>query len=187
MAEIIDIKRKKIREPIPQSIRFNVFRRDNFACRYCGSCSGDGVTLHVDHATSVKDGGKNDENNLVTACSDCNYGKGAKSLTPPRAAIAVGTPAEPTGLVGMWGHTFDETDDICWQFHVIRKISDDIHLCQLFSWLDGDATECVSIETAVLLKSCKLYASNEARANAYQKHCDQMRRRRQEGRGGTNS
>jgi len=38
------------------------------------------VELVADHVVSVKEGGDNSMDNLVTACRKCNGGKGAKSL-----------------------------------------------------------------------------------------------------------
>lgn len=69
------------RKAISDSIRWTVFARDGFTCRYCGRQAGqDGVTLAVDHVVSVADGGDNRMDNLVTACQSCNGGKAAKSL-----------------------------------------------------------------------------------------------------------
>lgn len=59
--------------------RFAVLRRDGFRCVYCGA-DAESATLHVDHVRSLADGGSNDPANLVTACADCNLGKGALSL-----------------------------------------------------------------------------------------------------------
>lgn len=70
------------RKPVSASMRWAVFARDNFTCRYCGVQAGqDGVVLHADHLISVVDGGDNSLGNLITACQRCNGGKGAKSLT----------------------------------------------------------------------------------------------------------
>lgn len=69
------------RKPISASIRWSIFARDGFCCRYCGAQAGqDGVELAVDHVVSVADGGDNSVNNLVTACRQCNGGKSARSL-----------------------------------------------------------------------------------------------------------
>lgn len=57
-------------------IRFAVFERDGFQCRYCGRSPADGVTLHLDHILPKCAGGTTTMNNLVTACMDCNHGKG---------------------------------------------------------------------------------------------------------------
>lgn len=69
------------RKALSDSIRWAVFARDGFCCRYCGRQAGeDGVTLAVDHIVSVKDGGDNRIDNLATACKTCNGGKAARSL-----------------------------------------------------------------------------------------------------------
>lgn len=67
------------RKAISKKTRFDVFKRDGFKCLYCGD-SPPKVNLEVDHVISVKDGGENDINNLVTSCFDCNRGKGAVGL-----------------------------------------------------------------------------------------------------------
>lgn len=67
------------RKPITKRVRFNVLHRDGFRCRYCGA-SGDGSTLHIDHVVAVANGGSNDPGNLVTACIECNLGKGSIEL-----------------------------------------------------------------------------------------------------------
>lgn len=55
--------------------RFEVFRRDDFTCRYCGRKTP-AVILEVDHVIPVSEGGDNDFDNLVTSCWECNRGKG---------------------------------------------------------------------------------------------------------------
>lgn len=69
------------RKPIPQKIRFEVFKRDHFRCQYCGKGVNDGVILEVDHIHPVAEGGTNDIINLITACRECNGGKGARLLS----------------------------------------------------------------------------------------------------------
>lgn len=68
------------RKAIPKKIRFEVFKRDNFTCQYCGRMSPD-VVLEIDHIEPVASGGSNDILNLVTSCIDCNRGKGKRRLT----------------------------------------------------------------------------------------------------------
>lgn len=67
------------RKPMRPSIRFEVFKRDAFACQYCGRRPPD-VILEVDHITAIAEGGTDDLLNLLTACWDCNRGKGKRSL-----------------------------------------------------------------------------------------------------------
>jgi hypothetical protein len=69
------------RKGLPASLRWQVFARDGFRCRYCGSQAGEpGVVLHADHVISVAEGGNNALDNLVASCQRCNGGKGARSL-----------------------------------------------------------------------------------------------------------
>lgn len=67
------------RKPIPKSLRFEVFKRDKFACQYCGRTAPD-VILEIDHIMPVSKGGSNDIMNLVTSCRDCNRGKTDREL-----------------------------------------------------------------------------------------------------------
>ena len=67
------------RKGIPKSVRFEVLKRDRFACRYCGAKAPD-VLLVMDHVVPVAEGGGNDIMNLVAACEGCNQGKGARRL-----------------------------------------------------------------------------------------------------------
>ena len=68
---------------VSKRARYEVLRRDNFTCRYCGGKAPD-VPLTVDHVLPVALGGTDEPANLVTACRDCNAGK---TSTPPDAAL----------------------------------------------------------------------------------------------------
>jgi len=63
-----------------KKLRFEVFKRDNFTCQYCGRMAPDAI-LEVDHINPVAEGGENDILNLITSCFDCNRGKGKRKLT----------------------------------------------------------------------------------------------------------
>jgi hypothetical protein len=67
------------------SIRFEVFKRDGFACQYCGRTVPD-VILELDHILPKAEGGGDEITNLITACWDCNRGKGA-TLLDDRAPV----------------------------------------------------------------------------------------------------
>lgn len=59
---------------VSKRLRFEILRRDNHACRYCGATAPD-VKLTVDHVIPVALGGTDNPANLVTACASCNGGK----------------------------------------------------------------------------------------------------------------
>ena len=59
---------------ITKKIRFEVFKRDGFACQYCGKHPPE-TTLEVDHIQPKSKKGTDDINNLITSCFDCNRGK----------------------------------------------------------------------------------------------------------------
>lgn len=64
------------RRPLLPGVKFDIWRRDGFRCRYCGkTVQEEGVILEVDHVIPVSVGGGDEPSNLVTACRDCNRGK----------------------------------------------------------------------------------------------------------------
>lgn len=69
--------------PVSKRLRYEILKRDNHACRYCGQMAPD-VKITVDHVTPVALGGSDKPDNLVAACMDCNAGK---SSTSPGAAV----------------------------------------------------------------------------------------------------
>ena len=68
------------RKTISKIVRFEIFKRDGFTCQYCGA-TPPGVLLEIDHIKAVSLGGENGDENLITACFDCNRGKAARDLT----------------------------------------------------------------------------------------------------------
>lgn len=70
---------------VSKRTRFEVLRRDNNTCRYCGGTAPD-VTLTIDHVTPVSLGGSDDPSNLVAACKDCNAGKSSSNPDAPLVA-----------------------------------------------------------------------------------------------------
>lgn len=69
------------RAEVASGLRFDVFMRDGFRCRYCGVSADDGAILHADHVIPQSKGGPTTLENLVTACMACNLGKSNKILT----------------------------------------------------------------------------------------------------------
>lgn len=70
---------------VSKRLRYEVLRRDNHTCRYCGASAPD-VPLRVDHVTPVALGGGDDPGNLATSCEPCNAGK--SSATVDSAVVA---------------------------------------------------------------------------------------------------
>lgn len=68
------------RKSFSKKERFEVFKRDNFTCQYCGREAPD-VILELDHIKPLAEGGSNDITNLITSCFDCNRGKGPRELS----------------------------------------------------------------------------------------------------------
>lgn len=57
-------------------LRFEIFKKDNFMCQYCGRNPKDNkCKLVIDHIIPRALGGTNDINNLTTSCESCNLGK----------------------------------------------------------------------------------------------------------------
>ncbi len=69
--QIAGYRKKKI----PASIRTQVFERDRYRCRYCGTH----IDLTLDHIVPEIDGGESTPANLVTCCKSCNSRKGTKA------------------------------------------------------------------------------------------------------------
>jgi hypothetical protein len=69
---------------ISKRLRFEILRRDNYTCRYCGALAAN-TKLVVDHVIPVALGGMSDPANLAAACEDCNTGK--SSVNPDSAVV----------------------------------------------------------------------------------------------------
>ena len=61
----------------PATKRERIFRRDGYACLYCGA-SGPEVELTLDHVEPRVKGGDGSPGNLVTCCRRCNEAKGGR-------------------------------------------------------------------------------------------------------------
>ncbi|PHR61597.1 MAG: HNH endonuclease [Robiginitomaculum sp.] len=67
----------------PAFTRFNLFLRDGFQCAYCG-CENE---LTFDHVIPRRLGGVTSWQNIVAACSPCNFKKGGRSLKEARMIL----------------------------------------------------------------------------------------------------
>jgi hypothetical protein len=88
---------------LSKRLRFEVLRRDNHACRYCGASAPD-AKLTVDHVIPTALGGQDEPSNLVTACEPCNSGK---SATPADAAVIEDVAADALRWARAMAHAAD--------------------------------------------------------------------------------
>ncbi|HUC25387.1 MAG TPA: HNH endonuclease [Streptosporangiaceae bacterium] len=87
---------------VSSKLRYLVFRRDNYTCRYCGASAPD-VQLEADHVMPRSKGGRDVLENLVTACQACN---GGKSNALPEHWLA----AEIKAITDEWEEPGEEDD-----------------------------------------------------------------------------
>jgi len=64
----------KRKRTLTNSIKVEVFKRDNYTCQECGA--GREAKLHVHHSIPVSRGGTDEMSNLVTLCDSCNFAIG---------------------------------------------------------------------------------------------------------------
>jgi len=64
---------RKSQRQIDQGVSWQVWKRDGYACRYCGK---DDVPLTVDHIITWETGGPTVEQNLLSACRKDNKARG---------------------------------------------------------------------------------------------------------------
>ncbi len=65
---------------VSNKVRFEVLKRDNFTCQYCGRRAPE-VVLQMEHVIPVAKGGTDDIMNLVAGCFECNSGKSDRLLS----------------------------------------------------------------------------------------------------------
>lgn len=97
MADHLPLRKRR---PISLSLRFSAYERDKYTCQYCGRRPPE-IVLQLDHVYPVKLGGQNKIDNLLTACRDCNIGKGARDPGLPMASRPR-TPGEARASLQWW-------------------------------------------------------------------------------------
>lgn len=70
---------------VSKRLRFEILRRDNHTCYYCGRRPPE-VVLTIDHVVPTALGGEDVASNLVAACQECNGGK--TSIAPDSPLVA---------------------------------------------------------------------------------------------------
>lgn len=109
-----------MRTPISKKLRFEIFKRDLFCCQYCGKTPPSAI-LEVDHIVPVVSGGKNEVDNLLTSCFDCNRGKGKHELnTLPEST------SQKTAVLKEKEEQYVEYQKI--QLQVEHRITEEIYL-----------------------------------------------------------
>lgn len=81
--EVIETPKKrtepvhKTKRNISVTLRYQIMKRDNFKCVFCGASPAKDPTieLHIDHIIPWSKGGESTADNLQTLCSVCNFGK----------------------------------------------------------------------------------------------------------------
>ncbi|MCS4277383.1 hypothetical protein M2390_002589 [Mycetocola sp. BIGb0189] len=104
---------------ITKRTRFEILRRDNYTCQYCGAKAPD-VALHIDHVVPVALGGDDKPGNLIAACADCNSGKTSiqpdsplvKGLDDRAAAYVLGMQDK----MARFRADFESLDDYVYEF-----------------------------------------------------------------------
>ena len=76
--EIWDALCRVERGRVSNAMRFSIYRRDGYRCRYCGA-SGNYTNLEIDHIYPISKGGKSEYSNLQTLCHRCNKAKGSST------------------------------------------------------------------------------------------------------------
>lgn len=139
------------RKAISKGVRFDVFHRDGFKCRYCGLSQAQGAVLHVDHRFPFSKGGEDAMSNYVTACSDCNLGKSDKVLREGPDE----TKAEPE----TFGLSFDAEGRVQWQF-VIQRATKYAAKIVTYSWLSGDEHGVQNVSMDFINNRCMLFTGH---------------------------
>lgn len=104
---------------VSKRLRYEILRRDNFACRYCGAAAPD-VKLNADHVIPQSLGGSDKPENLVTSCADCN---GGKTSSMPNAMPVADVDQESFRRIAQLKNEEKQRHDII-----------AIHLCMVWEW-----------------------------------------------------
>lgn len=84
---------------VSKRLRFEILRRDNHTCRYCGA-SAPATPLRVDHVVPAALGGSDHPSNLVTSCEPCNSGKTSTIVGTVGQINVEAFPPSPDDLAG---------------------------------------------------------------------------------------
>ncbi|WP_324188459.1 HNH endonuclease [Nocardia higoensis] len=120
---------------VSKRVRFEVLRRDEHRCRYCGARAPE-VELTVDHVVPTALGGTDHPSNLVAACWDCNSGK---TSTVPDAPLV----AEVDASAVAWSRAMAvAAQERAAAYTQDRQLADDFRdMWEDWTWTDFKGTE----------------------------------------------
>ena len=145
---------------ISLSMRFQILERDSFTCRFCGKRAPE-TELEVDHVVPRSKGGSDDTSNLVTACRDCNRGKGVRSVDLSRT--------DWNALLGKWFHTRCSGGRIGQQGQIIGSLGQGFYVVRTFDWIIGSETRRDVVHVSDIRKQrWALYESDEQMREHYE-------------------
>lgn len=87
MPSVVRLRRYARQERRVTFSRLNVYRRDGFACQYCGA-QPSASALTLDHVTPRSRGGATSWTNVVACCSSCNAKKADRTPDEARMTLA---------------------------------------------------------------------------------------------------
>ncbi len=116
-------------KPVSVRTRFEVFKRDQFTCQYCGG-KPPAVVLEIDHIIPRSSDGDNSQTNLLTSCWSCNRGKSNVSLdsVPDTVAQRMERQKEAARQVAEFNEFLKEQE--CEVARAVTRL--DIHWCEQF-------------------------------------------------------
>jgi 5-methylcytosine-specific restriction endonuclease McrA len=88
--------------------RWEVFRRDNFTCQYCGKTTMD---LTIDHVIPRHLEGVHEWTNVVAACSSCNHRKGGRTLEDANMHLSHLPKEPPASAIYIYGRHLTENGE----------------------------------------------------------------------------
>lgn len=72
---------------------------------------------------------------------------------------------EENKLIGMW-FVSRENGNQKWQGQIVEQVDKSLYIAQLYSWIDGGATNCVLVKVDdIISEGWELYRNNKAFQN----------------------
>jgi hypothetical protein len=145
---------------ITLGMRFQILERDSYTCRFCGKRAPE-TELEVDHVMPRSKGGSDDASNLVTACRDCNRGKGDRVIDLSRT--------DWNALLGKFFHTLCSGGRVQQQGQIIGSLGQGFYVVRFFGWFVGEETKRQVVHVSDIRKGkWALYESDESMREHYE-------------------